>query len=238
MFGIVGYEHFILSAILLNLVPGSDTIYILSRAAVGGRRCGVVSALGISTGILIHTVLAALGLSVILAQSALAFNLVKGAGALYLIVLGVRTILSRQALLSGPQEGEGGAVPRRRVAAGRADQRSQSQGGPVFPGAAAPVRHAGPRLRPAALFPAGTDLLRHQHRLEPDSCLSGLLFQPSAPQQPRRFQSGQQGGGLHLHSAGAERAARAGRGLRRDFAPKGQIFIYISYFILYNIPTV
>lgn len=108
MFGIVGYEHFILSAILLNLVPGSDTIYILSRAAVGGRRCGVVSALGISTGILIHTVLAALGLSVILAQSALAFNLVKGAGALYLIVLGVRTILSRQALLSGPQEGEGG----------------------------------------------------------------------------------------------------------------------------------
>lgn len=108
MFGIVGYEHFILSAILLNLVPGSDTIYILSRAAVGGRRCGAVSALGISTGILIHTVLAALGLSVILAQSALAFNLVKAAGALYLIVLGVRTILSRQTLLDGTREGEGG----------------------------------------------------------------------------------------------------------------------------------
>ena len=79
--GIVNYGQFVVSAILLNLVPGSDTVYVLTRAIVGGRKKGVISALGISTGILVHTLLAALGLSVILRESALAFNIMKIAGA-------------------------------------------------------------------------------------------------------------------------------------------------------------
>ena len=78
--GIVYYGQFVVSAILLNLVPGSDTVYVLTRAIVGGRKKGVISALGISTGILVHTLLAALGLSVILRESALAFNNMKNAG--------------------------------------------------------------------------------------------------------------------------------------------------------------
>lgn len=98
MFGVVGYQSFVLSAVLLNLTPGADTIYILSKAAVGGRKKGIASALGISSGVLIHTLLASLGLSVILAKSALAFNMMKLLGAGYLIVMGAQTILSKESL--------------------------------------------------------------------------------------------------------------------------------------------
>ena len=65
----------------------------------GGRKAGVVSALGITAGAFIHTILAALGLSVILAKSATAFNVVKLLGAAYLIYMGVRTFLNKQPLL-------------------------------------------------------------------------------------------------------------------------------------------
>ena len=100
MFGIVGYKMFLISGILLNLTPGSDTVYILTRAGVGGRKKGIASALGITTGILIHTVLAALGLSVILAKSAALFNAMKLAGAVYLAVMGIKTILSKDGIIS------------------------------------------------------------------------------------------------------------------------------------------
>lgn len=108
MFGIVAYPAFLLSSVLLNMTPGADTIYVLSRSAVGGRRAGIVSALGISSGVLIHTTLAAFGLSILLAQSALAFNAVKLAGALYLIVMGVRTMLSHESLFRFDGGGERG----------------------------------------------------------------------------------------------------------------------------------
>ena len=98
MFGITNYGVFILSGILLNLTPGSDTIYILGRG-MQGRKAGVISALGISTGCLIHTVMAALGLSVILSKSALAFNIIKLLGAGYLIYLGIKSIKSDNSLL-------------------------------------------------------------------------------------------------------------------------------------------
>lgn len=100
MFGIINYKIFLLSGILLNLTPGSDTVYILTRAGVGGRKKGIASALGISTGILIHTVLAALGLSVILASSAMLFNIMKFIGAAYLAVMGIKTIISKESIIS------------------------------------------------------------------------------------------------------------------------------------------
>lgn len=74
---------------MLNMTPGQDTLYILGRSAAQGKQAGMLSALGILTGILVHTLLAATGLSVILATSALAFSLVKFAGAAYLIWLGI-----------------------------------------------------------------------------------------------------------------------------------------------------
>lgn len=99
MFGIIQFPVFVSSAIVLNLTPGADTIYILGRSMTGGRKAGVVSALGITAGAFIHTILAALGLSVILAKSATAFNVVKLLGAAYLIYMGVRTFLNKQPLL-------------------------------------------------------------------------------------------------------------------------------------------
>ena len=102
--GIVNYGQFVVSAILLNLVPGSDTVYVLTRAIGGGRKKGVISALGISTGILVHTLLAALGLSVILRESALAFNIMKIAGAGYLVFLGIKAVVSKKPLFDSDPE--------------------------------------------------------------------------------------------------------------------------------------
>lgn len=102
MFGIVHYEMFLIAGIILNITPGSDTIYILSRSISQGRRAGIYSVLGISSGCAVHTLLAALGLSVILAQSAIAFTTVKTAGALYLGFLGVTTLLNKNSSLVSP----------------------------------------------------------------------------------------------------------------------------------------
>jgi threonine/homoserine/homoserine lactone efflux protein len=96
MFGITYYELFIATGIMLNLTPGSDTIYILSRSIGQGSKAGVYACLGISTGCIVHTLLAALGLSVILAQSALAFMAVKIAGAVYLGYLGITTLMAKK----------------------------------------------------------------------------------------------------------------------------------------------
>ncbi|HNX57630.1 MAG TPA: LysE family translocator [Spirochaetota bacterium] len=99
MFGIDNYGLFIISGILLNITPGADTVYILSRSVSGGKTDGVLSVAGITSGSLIHTFLAALGLSVILAESAVLFNAVKIAGAAYLILIGIRTIMRAKSSL-------------------------------------------------------------------------------------------------------------------------------------------
>ena len=101
MLGITNFWAFVFAGILLNLTPGSDTMYILGRSLAGGVRAGVVSALGITTGSILHTLLAALGLSVILAESAVAFTLVKFVGAAYLTYLGVRYFLKGNGIETG-----------------------------------------------------------------------------------------------------------------------------------------
>jgi threonine/homoserine/homoserine lactone efflux protein len=93
--GIHDFPLFVISAVLLNITPGQDTMYIIGRSVAQGRTAGVVSVLGIITGVLIHTLLAALGLSVILATSSLAFSVIKYAGAGYLTWLGIGFLLSR-----------------------------------------------------------------------------------------------------------------------------------------------
>lgn len=102
MFGIVHYEMFILAGIILNITPGSDTLYILGRSISQGRQAGIYSVLGISSGCAVHTLLAALGLSVLLTESALAFLAVKTAGALYLAYLGITTLLAKTNQLASP----------------------------------------------------------------------------------------------------------------------------------------
>jgi threonine/homoserine/homoserine lactone efflux protein len=92
MYGIQDVLLFVISAILLNMTPGQDTMYILTRSLAQGKRAGVYSVLGISTGLAMHTCAAALGLSAVLAASSSLFLTVKLAGALYLIYLGWRML--------------------------------------------------------------------------------------------------------------------------------------------------
>lgn len=91
-------EHlslFLAAASLLAITPGPGIFYVLARSLAGGRREGSLSSLGTFVGGLIHVLAAALGLSAMLAASALAFSVVKYAGAAYLIYLGIRTIQTR-----------------------------------------------------------------------------------------------------------------------------------------------
>jgi hypothetical protein len=81
------------AAILLAVAPGPGMLYVLARSLAGGKREGVLSASGTFVGGLVHVLAAGLGLSVILARSALAFTAVKYSGAVYLCYLGVRMML-------------------------------------------------------------------------------------------------------------------------------------------------
>jgi threonine/homoserine/homoserine lactone efflux protein len=101
MLGIHHYWLFLATAIVLILTPGQDTFFILGRSLAGGRAAGIAAALGISAGSVIHTFLAALGLSALLATSAYAFMAVKLVGAAYLIYIGIRALVSRSNGLSG-----------------------------------------------------------------------------------------------------------------------------------------
>ena len=92
MTGIIHFETFLIAGILLNLTPGNDTIFILTKSIAQGRKAGILSVLGIATGSLIHTTLAALGLSIIIAKSVLAFTIIKYAGAAYLLYIGFKMI--------------------------------------------------------------------------------------------------------------------------------------------------
>lgn len=84
---------FLLSALLLNLSPGPDLLYILSRTISSGRRVGIASALGVCSGAFVHVVLAACGVSAILASSERAFDFLKYAGAVYLLYLGLKCLI-------------------------------------------------------------------------------------------------------------------------------------------------
>ena len=93
MFGIHDFALFVASGILLNLTPGPDTAYIVGRSIAQGRAAGIASAFGIMVGSIFHTCAAALGLSAILATSAVAFTAIKLVGGGYLIFLGIRMFL-------------------------------------------------------------------------------------------------------------------------------------------------
>ena len=84
---------FLTAALLLAIAPGPGMLYVLARSLAGGKREGVLSAFGTFLGGMVHVFAAALGVSIILAKSAMAFATVKYVGAAYLCFLGVRMIL-------------------------------------------------------------------------------------------------------------------------------------------------
>jgi threonine/homoserine/homoserine lactone efflux protein len=89
---------FITTAAILLAIPGPAVLYIVGRSIGQGRNAGLVSALGIGVGTLIHTAAAAVGLSALLVSSATAFSLVKYLGAAYLVYLGVQRLRSKESL--------------------------------------------------------------------------------------------------------------------------------------------
>ena len=84
------------AALLLLVIPGPAVLYIVAQSVSRGRVAGLVSMLGIQVGGLVHVAAAAVGLSALVVQSALAFSVVKYAGAAYLVFLGVRRLLGRE----------------------------------------------------------------------------------------------------------------------------------------------
>lgn len=99
MFGIENYAGFLAAGVLLNMLPGVDSVYVLTRSAAEGKRVGVASVFGISSGVLFHTTLVALGLSAVLAASPKAFFAVKLAGAAYLLWLGIKTFREKGSII-------------------------------------------------------------------------------------------------------------------------------------------
>lgn len=89
------FTVFLLAGLGILLTPGPAVLYIIARSVDQGRKAGMVSVLGIASGSLVHIAAAALGLSVLLVTSALAFTVVKYLGAAYLIYLGLRTLFKR-----------------------------------------------------------------------------------------------------------------------------------------------
>ena len=84
---------FALAAGVLVIIPGPNHIYIVTRSIAQGRRVGLASAFGVETGTLVHITAAAVGLSAVIASSAVAFNVVRYLGAAYLVFLGLRALL-------------------------------------------------------------------------------------------------------------------------------------------------
>ncbi|OSQ49041.1 LysE family translocator [Thalassospira alkalitolerans] len=86
---LITYAPFLIAALLLNISPGPDLAYVSAQTAIHGRKIGVFSSLGVCSGAFVHVVAAALGLSAILATSAVAFSIVKWVGVAYLVWLGI-----------------------------------------------------------------------------------------------------------------------------------------------------
>jgi len=115
MLGTHDLPLFVASGLLLNITPGADSLYIVTRSVTQGVRAGVAAALGIAAGCYVHIFAAALGLSALLAaSSASAFTIIKLIGAAYLVYIGVSMLRCRPAppLLT---EGAISAVPWRTV---------------------------------------------------------------------------------------------------------------------------
>ncbi|WP_430495033.1 LysE family translocator [Rossellomorea marisflavi] len=113
MFGVIHFEVFLLTGILLNLIPGADTMYIVGRSISQGRTAGIYSVLGIISGSLVHTLFVAFGLSLILVKSVLLFNVIKVIGVVYLVYLGIRMILDKSNLAF--QQATGTTMNKRKI---------------------------------------------------------------------------------------------------------------------------
>jgi threonine/homoserine/homoserine lactone efflux protein len=116
MLGIHDLWLFVVSAVLLNISPGPDSAYIVGRSLQLGWRAGMMAALGISCGCLVHVFGTAIGLSALLMASSVAFTAIKWVGAAYLCYIGLTMLLSRQHLPDDDgAAAKGTPLPRQRL---------------------------------------------------------------------------------------------------------------------------
>jgi threonine/homoserine/homoserine lactone efflux protein len=94
-YSLAHWMTFFSAAVLLNLSPGPDMAFILGRTARQGVKAGFTAMFGVWSGAFVHVIFAALGLSAVLAASSTAFSVVKWIGAIYLIVLGIQSLISK-----------------------------------------------------------------------------------------------------------------------------------------------
>ncbi|MGP8068704.1 MAG: LysE family translocator [Candidatus Bathyarchaeia archaeon] len=106
---------FLAAALALNVSPGPDMLYVISRSLGQGRRAGIVSALGIGVGTLVYTLVTAIGLSALLLSIPILFNAIRYAGALYLAYLGFRMLFAKIVKTRGTAEGRPAHIPLRSV---------------------------------------------------------------------------------------------------------------------------
>lgn len=92
---------FLVAAATVTLAPGPDNIYVLTRGITQGKKAGLVAALGFSSGLIFHTLLAVLGFAAIIKASPLAYQAIRYAGAAYLIYLGIRTLRAKSIVETG-----------------------------------------------------------------------------------------------------------------------------------------
>lgn len=106
MFDSQTFFAFLAASIVIILAPGPAQALVLARSLGAGRNAGIMTALGLNVGTIFHAVAAGLGLSAVLATSALAFSAVKYAGAAYLIYLGARSVLTKENTAPSSEAGE------------------------------------------------------------------------------------------------------------------------------------
>ena len=92
----MSFFAFLVAAVVLAITPGPGIAYVVARTVAGGRSAGLASCIGTGIGGLLHVFAAAVGLSLLVAQSTVAFNLVKYLGAAYLVYLGIRMLLRKE----------------------------------------------------------------------------------------------------------------------------------------------
>jgi threonine/homoserine/homoserine lactone efflux protein len=95
---------FLTTAVLMIATPGPDLIYIITRGITQGRQIALLSTVGVCAGYIVHTIFAVLGLSALVQSSAGVFEMIRYAGAAYLVYLGIRTLRSKQHLILKPAE--------------------------------------------------------------------------------------------------------------------------------------
>ena len=105
----MSFIAFLIAATVLAITPGPGIAYVVARTVAGGRAEGLASCIGTGLGGMLHVLAAAVGLSLVVAQSAIAFTLVKYLGAAYLVYLGVRMLMRRQADAAVPAVSAQGA---------------------------------------------------------------------------------------------------------------------------------